>query len=144
MTSRAPATALLATILLLTAACSDSADDAGTAATEPTTVLADGAAPPAAGAAAARAALEEGRTVLDVRTPEEFAEGHVEGAVLVDIMDPSFEDEIAALDPAVPYVVYCRSGNRSATAAAQMQDLGLDVYDGGGLDTMVAAGWPEG
>ena len=40
------------------------------------------------------------------------------------------------------YVVYCRTGNRSAQAASEMRAVGLDVYDGGGLDDMVTAGWP--
>jgi rhodanese-related sulfurtransferase len=50
-------------------------------------------------------------------------------------------DRIAALDPATTYVVYCRSGNRSATAATQMRAAGLTVLDGGSLQDMAGAGW---
>lgn len=55
-------------------------------------------------------------TVLDVRTPEEFAEGHIKGAVNIDFNDDAFEAKIAALDPAKPYLVHCASGGRSGQA----------------------------
>lgn len=97
---------------------------------------------PEPGSDSARAALHEPRTVIDVRTPEEFGQGHVAGAQLVDVQDPSFDDRIADLPADRDYVVYCRSGNRSATAAARMRAAGLDVLDGGGLPDMVDAGWP--
>jgi rhodanese-related sulfurtransferase len=95
------------------------------------------------GEPAARVAREQGRTVIDVRTPEEFAAGHIAGATNLNLQDPGFAAAVAALDPAERYVVYCRSGNRSAAAAAQMRAVGLDVLDGGGLQTMAAAGWPS-
>lgn len=98
---------------------------------------------PAPGEESAAAALEADRTVIDVRTPEEYDAGHVEEAALIDIQGPDFADQIDELDPEGEYVVYCRSGNRSAVAATQMEAAGLDVLDGGGLDDMVAAGWPE-
>lgn len=73
--------------------------------------------------------------ILDVRTPEEFAAGHLDGAVLVDIKDPSFDEKLTALDPAVPYVVYCRSGNRSAQAVERMKAAGFtDLTDLGSLE----------
>lgn len=97
---------------------------------------------PAAGEASAAAALEAGAVVIDVRTPEEFAAAHIEGAQLLDIRSPEFADGVAQLDADQEYVVYCRSGNRSATAREQMQAAGLDVLDGGALEDMVAAGWP--
>lgn len=82
--------------------------------------------------------------VLDVRTPVEYAEGHVADAVNIDVSNPSFGDEISALDPDATYVVYCRSGNRSADAAAQMVEAGFaDVYDvDAGLATLSSAGVP--
>src|SRR5688572_13394361 len=127
--------------LIALAACSG--DDSGTAIAEPAAVAAsDTSAPVAAGLPAAEAALAEERTVIDVRTPEEFAAGHVDGAVRIGLADPDFASQVAELDPALGYVVYCRTGNRSAQAATQMRAVGLDVYDGGGLDDMVAAGWP--
>lgn len=98
---------------------------------------------PAAGEEAAAVALEEDRTVVDVRTPEEYDAGHVQDATLIDIQGPDFAEQIDELDADGEYVVYCRSGNRSAVAATQMEAIGLDVLDGGGLDDMLAAGWPE-
>ena len=80
--------------------------------------------------------------VIDVRTPAEFATEHVEGAVNVDVQAPDFATKIAALDPAGTYLVYCRSGNRSAAAAATMTSAGLKVTDGGGLTDMKDAGYP--
>ena len=127
--------------LIALAACSG--DDSGSAIAEPAVIAAtDTSAPAAAGLPAAEAALAEERTVIDVRTPEEFAAGHVDGAARIGLADPDFASQVAELDPAVRYVVYCRTGNRSAQAATQMRAGGLDVYDGGGLDDMVAAGWP--
>jgi phage shock protein E len=73
--------------------------------------------------------------ILDVRTPEEFAAGHLDGAVLVDIKDPSFDEKLTALDPSEPYVVYCRSGNRSAQAVERMKAAGFtDLTDLGSLE----------
>lgn len=79
--------------------------------------------------------------IIDVRTPAEFAESHVEGAVNIDVQDPAFDQQISQLSPDGTYLVYCRSGNRSAQAAARMKDAGLDVVDGGGLTDMQSAGW---
>ena len=68
--------------------------------------------------------------VLDVRTPEEFAAGVLPGAILIDINNPSFTSEVSELDPERPYLVYCRSGNRSAAAVEIMQDLGFtEIYE---------------
>ena len=79
--------------------------------------------------------------LVDVRTPEEFAEGHLEGAVNINLQGPDFEGEIAELDPEATYVVYCRSGNRSAQAAAIMAEAGFtDVRDLGGIQAWQAAG----
>jgi phage shock protein E len=82
--------------------------------------------------------------VLDVRTPQEYAQGHVPGALNIDVSSPSFADEIATLPKDVTYVVYCRSGNRSADAAARMADAGFtDLYDvDAGLATLASAGVP--
>ena len=82
--------------------------------------------------------------MLDVRTPEEFAEGHLEGAVLVDFYDADFAEQLAALDTDVPYLVYCRSGNRSGQAMGVMEELGFtsaaDID--GGIVAWVDAGLP--
>ncbi len=82
--------------------------------------------------------------VLDVRTPEEYAEGHLEGAVLVDFYDADFTDQLAALDSDVPYLVYCRSGNRSGQTLDVMEQLGFTsaVDVDGGIVAWSGAGLP--
>lgn len=92
----------------------------------------------------ASALIEDGDVkVVDVRTPEEYASGHVEGAVSIDFYAPDFADRIAELDPDREYVVYCRTGHRSAQAAALMADAGLAVDDvEGGIVAWQAAGLP--
>lgn len=78
----------------------------------------------------ATALAASGVTVIDVRTPEEFAEGHIEGAQLIDFYSATFERQIAALDPDGEYLVYCRSGNRSGQTIALMERYGIDqVWD---------------
>lgn len=87
---------------------------------------------------------EDGVSVIDVRTPEEFADGHIDGATLIDFYDETFSDDIATLDPAGEYLVYCRSGNRSGQAVAIMQSLGIErIYDlDGGVIAYGAEGLP--
>ena len=123
-------------------ACSSSGTADAATTTAPTLEAASAATVAAPGVPAAELAKEQGRTVIDVRTPEEYAEGHVVDAENLNLQDPSFAANIAALDTDTTYVVYCRSGNRSATAAAQMRAIGLDVVDGGALTDMADAGWP--
>lgn len=80
-------------------------------------------------------------TVIDVRTPAEFADGRLAGAELVDIYEPAFRDEIDGLDRDGSYVLYCRTGNRSGQAAAFMRELGFtEVYDAGGIADLANAG----
>ncbi len=78
-------------------------------------------------------------TVVDVRTAEEYAEGHLQGAVNIDLMSQSFPADIGALPKDAEYVVYCRSGNRSAQAATIMRQAGLTVQDAGGIDKASAS-----
>jgi rhodanese-related sulfurtransferase len=87
---------------------------------------------------------EVGVITLDVRTPGEFAEGHVEGARLIDFQSGNFENEIAALDKNATYAVYCRSGNRSGQAVKTMQDAGFtNVFNmNGGVIDWANAGFP--
>lgn len=63
--------------------------------------------------------------IIDVRTPEEYASGHIEGARLIDISSADFASQIGALDRATTYFVYCRSGNRSSVATSMMLELGF-------------------
>lgn len=86
----------------------------------------------------------ENLVVLDVRTPEEFAEGHLDGAVMVDFYAPDFADQLAQLDPNVPYLLYCRSGNRSGQTMGLMAQMGFtDVTEvDGGIAAWQQAGLP--
>lgn len=83
-------------------------------------------------------------TLLDVRTPEEFATGHLAGAVNIDFRSPDFAQRIAELDRTAPYAVYCHSGNRSAGALEALRAAGFtDVKDlAGGILAWNAAGLP--
>lgn len=63
--------------------------------------------------------------ILDVRTPGEFADGHVAGAVNMDVQAPDFEARLRPLDRAKTYLVYCRTGNRSRGAIQAMERLGF-------------------
>lgn len=61
--------------------------------------------------------------VVDVRTPDEFAEGHIAGAKNVDFLGDHFEKGIAALPSDKPLIVHCAAGNRSAQAVAKIAAL---------------------
>lgn len=82
--------------------------------------------------------------VLDVRTPEEVAAGIIPGAINIDLSSPDFSARVAELDPDRPYLVYCRSANRSAQAVAVMADLGFSqLYEmAGGIVSWANAGGP--
>ena len=68
--------------------------------------------------------------LLDVRTPAEFAEGHIPGAVNIDWRDEDFMQQAEAqLDKTRPLMVYCRSGRRSESAAIALEEAGFDTYD---------------
>ncbi|MBS4035566.1 MAG: rhodanese-like domain-containing protein [Ignavibacterium sp.] len=68
--------------------------------------------------------------ILDVRTKGEYAEGHIPGSKLIDIMSPAFLQEIEELDKSKNYYVYCRSGNRSYHAGMAMLRVGFQtVYN---------------
>ena len=87
---------------------------------------------------------EAGVITLDVRTPGEYAEGHLEGAQLIDFQSGNFENEISSLDKNATYAVYCRSGNRSGQAVKVMHDAGFhNVYNlNGGVIDWANAGFP--
>jgi len=63
--------------------------------------------------------------IIDVRTPAEYAEGHVEGSINLDLESGQFEAELPNLDTAQPYIVYCRSGRRSGVAVDIMKASGF-------------------
>ena len=68
--------------------------------------------------------------LIDVRTPEEFMQGHLDGAKPINFYDANFQEEVKKLDTAKKYVVYCRSGGRSAKSVNAMKKLGFtEVYN---------------
>lgn len=72
--------------------------------------------------------------ILDVRTQEEYNEGHIENSVLLPVNDISSKAEEILTDKDAIILVYCRSGNRSATASKQLIKMGYtNVYDFGGI-----------
>ncbi len=78
--------------------------------------------------------------LIDVRTPEEFAGGHIPGAINISV--ESLPDRLDEVPEDVPLVVYCRSGNRSATAGEILVNNGYQpVYDLGGIRDWVAQGF---
>lgn len=73
--------------------------------------------------------------VIDVRTADEYAGGHLEGAQLLDLSAGQVEAAIPSLDPEAEYFVYCRSGNRSAQAVKLMKQAGFaNVTDLGSVN----------
>lgn len=68
---------------------------------------------------------EPGVIVVDVRSEEEFRDGHLQGAINIDVNSPSFEKMIAGLDKTITYAIYCRSGNRSTIAYEKMLNAGF-------------------
>lgn len=93
--------------------------------------------------------IEENKTnpdfvILDVRTPEEYADGHIAESVLLDFYADDFEEELDKLDKSQTYLVYCRSGNRSGKSVSMMKDLNfMEVYDvDGGILRWEAEGFP--
>lgn len=78
---------------------------------------------------------EETASILDVRTPQEFNEGHLEGAINVDIQSPTISQAFDQLPKDRTYIVYCRSGNRSAEAIEQMKQKGFSsLIDAGSVE----------
>ena len=74
--------------------------------------------------------IQEGKViVLDVRTPEEFKEGHIEGAVNIDFNGKDFAAKVKKLDPAKPVLVHCQGGGRSGRSLPVLEQVGfLQIY----------------
>jgi phage shock protein E len=90
----------------------------------------------------AAAASRPGTVILDVRTAEEFAAGHLPGAMNADVESPGFAAALDGLDPSLSYAVYCHSGRRSGIALDEMSQAGFtDAYDlAGGISAWVGSG----
>ena len=93
----------------------------------------------------AHALIEKNRNnpdfvILDVRTPEEFAEGHIEKAVNLNYYSETFRDDLNKLDKNKTYVTHCRSGSRSGKTLDLMKEIGFkEAYNmTGGI-----IGWKE-
>ncbi len=80
--------------------------------------------------------------LIDVRTAQEFAEGHIEGAKNIDITNDAFESEIEKLDKNQAFLVYCAIGVRSGRAAALLRKKGFkNVIDlNGGYEDLLKVG----
>ncbi len=79
--------------------------------------------------------------LIDVRTPKEYAEGHLAGAAMIDVKAADFAQRIKGIKGTV--AVYCRSGKRSLMAAEQLAGQGCTVYNlDGGILAWQKAGKP--
>jgi rhodanese-related sulfurtransferase len=89
-------------------------------------------------------AQEAGVVLLDVRTSGEFAAGHIEGAINIDVEGMTFEGEIASLDKSKTYAIYCQSGRRSRIAVETMNEAGFTKLFNldEGIGSWQAAGLP--
>ena len=68
--------------------------------------------------------------LIDVRTPQEYEQGHIENSVNINIAGDSFKEEVEKLDKSQPVYVYCKVGGRSARAASMLKEMGFEeVYD---------------
>lgn len=81
----------------------------------------------------ARVIAKERIQLVDVRTPEEYAEGHIPRAINIDVNGADFDVQTGQLDKSRPVALYCRSGRRSKIAAERMAKQGFKVteLDGG-------------
>lgn len=82
--------------------------------------------------------------LIDVRTPGEYAGGHLDGAINIPVESPDFVSAVAAAVPSGATVeVYCRSGNRSSQADAMLSAAGINVVDlGSYADAAATTGLP--
>ena len=76
------------------------------------------------------AKMEGDIQLIDVRTPGEFAQGHLKGAKLINFYDKNFYDKMSKLDKNKELYIYCRSGNRSGHATRKLKNMGFPkIYD---------------
>lgn len=88
--------------------------------------------------------IKSGKAYLvDVRTPEEFAGGHLENAKNIDFYNADFKSQLGKLNKKKPVYLYCRSGNRSGKATDTLQTLGFKTYYNiGGFENLKGEGYP--
>jgi len=80
--------------------------------------------------------------LLDIRTPEEYGAGKIDGAINIDFYDADFRQQLDALDKDKHYVVYCNSGNRSGQSLSDFEDLGFTEVDN--VSTGITGWYSEG
>ena len=82
--------------------------------------------------------------ILDVRTSDEFDDGHIENAINIDFYSETFSDDLDKLNKTKKYLIYCRTANRSGQALNMMRDLGfIEVYNMlGGIVEWQENGYP--
>lgn len=88
------------------------------------------------------ALVNEKAVLIDVRSPEEFAQGHIAGATNINVEGADFASQIETLDKTKTYAVYCHSGRRSGIATDSMEKAGFaHMYDlSGGIQAWQSAG----
>lgn len=80
--------------------------------------------------------MEDGAVLIDVRTSQEYAEGHLDNSINLTVDTIGVNIESLVSDKETKIIVYCRSGNRSATAADTLINLGYkNVYDLGAMSS---------
>ncbi|MEM6916365.1 MAG: rhodanese-like domain-containing protein [Verrucomicrobiota bacterium] len=114
---------LVAMSSLFLVSCAERNETAVTSAGEPEakSILRDVGAEEAAEMISSR----EDLVILDIRTPQEFAEGHIAGAVNIDYRGDDFAEKVGALDPDKAYLFHCRSGGRSGDSIPLLKELGF-------------------
>ncbi len=82
--------------------------------------------------------------LIDVRTPEEYSSGHIDDSLNIDYQSPDFKVEVDKLAKPISYLLYCRTGARSAAAGNMMANLGFKYIFNmiGGITAWQAAGFP--
>lgn len=82
--------------------------------------------------------------ILDIRTPEEYTEGHIANALNINFYADDFKAQLAALDREQTYIVHCRSGGRSGKAVPMMEELGFRkvIHLAGGIKDWEASSLP--
>ncbi len=86
-----------------------------------------------------------GLKIIDVRTPDEYSEGHIENSVNINYNNPDFKAKISELNRNDTYLIYCRSGRRSGEALETFKELGFKkVYNlSKGFDSWLSEGLPS-
>lgn len=142
MTARRPSPVFFATLGALAlvpalSACSSTPSESGsTASSASASVSSDSA---SSGSSSSSGSSGQANTaigtLIDVRTPEEFADGHLKGATNIDFNGPDFAEKISELDKDGEYTLYCRSGRRSGLALEAMKAAGFTkVTNAGGVE----------